>query len=326
MNELISVIIPFYNIGQYIGKAIASVLDQTYENFELLLIDDGSTDQSGEISYDYALKDKRIRVIHQKNSGIASARNTGIDEAKGSYICWVDSDDYISRYLLEDLYHTVQSEDVPIAVCEYIQGPDRDYQFKKYEEQAEMISVQKAFEFLYEKDGHNTFITNASWGKLIRADLYDGIRYPDGKIFEDIYVTYRLIGKCDKIAFLKGIRYYYFKHPKSIMHSPFSAKRQDYLPALEERISYFSSHGLNELSEKARISYLHSLIWEFSRAKDILKDKQRTSDIITSYRKYYRDGDFNPDVSGETKEYMAAFNKNPYMLDLKEKIKRKLGK
>ena len=325
-NKLITVIIPIYNVQQYLPKCIESVLNQTYSNLEIILVDDGSSDLSGSICDEYAERDKRIKVVHQETGGVSSARNTGLDHATGEFICWVDSDDYISSSLVAELYALVMKYDVNIAACNYLQGTEREYQFKSQDNNTpQLLSTEQAFDYLY-KDGHHTFIVNASWGKLIKKNLYEGLRYPEGRIFEDIHVTYQLIGKCDSIIYTDEVLYYYFKHSKSIMHSPFDKHKQDYLDALEARITYFREKKYYDLYEKARISFLHSLMWEFSRSKDILKDKKSTDYIIEKYRQYYKEGDHNPLYKHETVKYMSDFNRNPYLLDIKQKIKSKLGK
>ena len=119
MDELISVIVPVYNVEKYISRCIESIMKQTYKNIEIILIDDGSTDNSGKICDEYSLKDDRINVIHKKNGGLSDARNTGLDIAKGKYISLIDSDDFVSKFFIETLYNTCKNENCEIAICEY---------------------------------------------------------------------------------------------------------------------------------------------------------------------------------------------------------------
>lgn len=216
-NSLITVIISVYNVENNISHCIESVLKQTYKSLEILIIDDGSTDNSYNICQKYADKDKRIKVIHQTNQGIATVRNAGIKLAKGNYIFWIDSDDYIKENIIEKLYENLIKCDADISICDFIKGSETDYIFQDSNDIAvECFDNKRGLELIYKND-HYSFIMAASWAKLIKKDLYNGLQYPDGKIFEDIYMSHHLINKCKKIVFTNEVMYYYYQWPESIL-------------------------------------------------------------------------------------------------------------
>lgn len=192
-------------------------MKQTYKNLEILIIDDGSTDNSYNICQKYADKDKRIKVIHQTNQGIATVCNAGIKLAKGDYLFWIDSDDYIKENIIERLYENLVAYDADISICDFIKGSETDYIFPDSNNIAvECFDNKRGLELIYKND-HYSFIMAASWAKLIKKDLYNGLQYPDGKIFEDIYMSHHLINKCKKIVFTNEVMYYYYQWSESIL-------------------------------------------------------------------------------------------------------------
>lgn len=324
-DELISVIIPAYNVEKYLAACLESIVCQTYNNLEIVVIDDGSTDNTAVICDEYAKKDSRIRIIHQENKGIASTRNVGIHEAKGEYLFWIDSDDFVDKNIIMKLYKLIRKYSADISICDYIQGSNRDYQFVSSGRIEESILEAKTgFEKIYESN-HSSFIMAASWGKLIRKSAYDGLKYPDGLIFEDIYMSHHLIANCEKIVYTNEIMYYYYQWPESILGKKLHINKLDYLGAFEERIHFFDKLGYMDLKELATKQYLHSLMWEYSRAKDILHDKSMVSKVVRQYRKYYKFGMENDKFKHETKWYMFKFYVSPLFTDLLEKIKNKVG-
>lgn len=216
-EALVSVIIPVYNVENNISYCIESVLRQTYKNLEILIIDDSSTDNSYNICKKYANNDNRIKVIHQENHGISYVRNFGVKLAKGNYIFWIDSDDYIKENIVEKLYENLIKCDADISICNFIKGSETDYIFPDSNNIAvECFDNKRGLELIYKND-HYSFIMAASWAKHIKKDLYNGLQYPDGKIFEDIYMSHHLINKCKKIVFTNEVMYYYYQWPESIL-------------------------------------------------------------------------------------------------------------
>lgn len=205
----ISVIVPVYNVELYLDECIKSIIKQTYRNLEIILVDDGSTDKSGEICDQYAISDKRILVIHKANGGLSDARNTGIDAATGEYITFIDSDDYYSdlktlEYCINKLKH-----DNAIGFVEFpVNHPEREY--KKTD------TILTNNEDIYRAWIKHRIITNYVWDKLFRRDLIKNIRFPKGRIFEDRYVFPEIINACHKICTISMGGIFYRQHPQQI--------------------------------------------------------------------------------------------------------------
>lgn len=322
--DLISVIVPIYKAEKYLDRCIATIAAQTYHEIEIILVDDGSPDGCPVICDNWAKKDERVTVIHQKNSGVSMARNAGLDFASGNYIVQVDSDDYVSRDMIESLYNILIENQADLSICGFEKGNDDSYSFKaRVNGETEVIDTKTALERIY-KNSESALQYVVPWAKLYKRELFDSIRYPEGKIFEDIYVTHQILFRCSKIAIIPQKLTYYYQHPDSIMNKKYHVGKLDYLDACKNRISFFLEHGLNDLSEIAYAEYLHSLIWEYSRARDLLADKSVMESIVRRYREVYKKGYSSIRYPSETKRYLAAFNLNPELIVLYWKISSKL--
>lgn len=209
---MISVIVPVYNADNYIDKCVESILAQTFSEFELLLIDDGSKDLSGEKCDAWAVRDARVRVIHQKNKGIAGVRNVGISLAKGQYVAWVDSDDYVDCHFLEYMYNAMKDSNADMVLCGFytdIEGAIT-HEGKEYFFDA-VYDRQTFLERVYTY-GMYSIMCN----KFLRKSSYDNITFPEGRIFEDSSVMRELAMTCDKIVVMEKPLYYYRRHTSSI--------------------------------------------------------------------------------------------------------------
>lgn len=226
MNQpLVSVIVPCYNVEQYLPKCIDSILNQTYKNLEVWLVDDGSPDKCGAICDEYAKKDGHIKVIHKKNGGLADARNVALDVMTGEYVVCVDSDDYISSTHIEGLYHLIEKYGADVAVnnsCNFLEGTI-PHSAKKVEKDIVFGTGLKAVEAMFYQELFDT----CAWGKMYKADLFDGIRYPKGLLFEDLPTTYRLLLKANKVAFNDEQSYFYLLRSNSIEGAAFSPHKLD---------------------------------------------------------------------------------------------------
>ena len=210
MKPLISVIVPIYNVEKYIKQCIDSILMQTYKNLEIILVDDGSPDNCPQICDEYAKKDSRVRVIHKKNGGLSDARNVALDIAQGEFIGFVDSDDWISADMFEYLLEALTGYQADISCCETVNVYKYRMQYKNLKHDM-VYSAKDALQELF-----SDHMENYAWNKLYKAELWENIRFPVGKNFEDILTIYKTFEKCEKIVTLKEAKYYYRRREDSI--------------------------------------------------------------------------------------------------------------
>lgn len=245
--SLISIIVPIYNVEKYIFKCVDSIINQTYKNIEIILVDDGSTDNSGTICDEYEKKDNRIKVIHKKNGGLSDARNVGIDKAKGDYLVFVDSDDWVSDKMIEYLYNNACKYKADIVQGDYIKAYTEYNCIKNIKEEINHYNSIGALNNLYEEECTKSVVV---WNKIYKKDLFEEIRFPKGKLHEDEFTTYKLLHKAKNVVDSNIPIYYYRQREGSIMQSEFSEKRLHALEALIERKAYFKENNLGELEDK----------------------------------------------------------------------------
>lgn len=241
MNNKISIIVPIYNVEKYLKASIISLMEQTYQNIEIILVDDGSTDQSGEICDYYSRQDRRIKVIHQNNKGLAAARNRGICAATGEYIGFVDPDDWIELTMYEELLKAMQKDDADISMCDYAyeyDGVSEHNVRKKPSLKPEIFTGKDAIKRLFL---NNTFFYIIVWNKLYKRTLWDGIKFPNGYMHEDEAVIHRLFGNCNKIVTVPSELYHYRQVPTSITHTNQVQRNIDFCHALVDRIKYLDN-------------------------------------------------------------------------------------
>lgn len=276
----ISIIVPVYKVEKYLDRCVKSILDQTYTDFELILVDDGSPDNCPAMCDAWAEKDNRIRVIHKENGGLSSARNAGLDIMNGEYVTFVDSDDAIRNDYLYALKYALDKNnaDISIADLERLNDGDTVYKTNSILDVSEITGTEACDRIYSEPVKYVT-----AWNKLYGKHLFDNIRFPLGKIHEDEFTTYKLYYQAKRIAVISDKLYYYYSVPGSIMNSDFSIKKYDIIQAFEERERFFSERGLTELSKKAssakqrKISYLYFEADKAGKIKDI-PSKYKISD------------------------------------------------
>lgn len=229
-NPLVTVIVPVYKVEPYLRRCLDSIVNQTYKNLEIILIDDGSPDNCGVICDEYAENDKRIKVIHKKNGGLSSARNVGLDIFKGEYVSFVDSDDVVSLDMIEYLYDLLSDNNAEISVClhEIVRDNHRWISFKNVNNQT--VTPKECIKKLLYNDGVDT----SAWAKLYKASLFNNVRYPQGKLFEDIATTYKLFFNAKRIALGNEAKYSYILRNSSIVGSSFNEKKLDLLEMTDE--------------------------------------------------------------------------------------------
>lgn len=239
MLPLISVIVPVYKVELYIRKCIDSIINQTYQKLEIILVDDSSPDRCPEICDEYALIDNRIKVIHKQNGGLSDARNAGLDIAQGEYIGFVDSDDYIAADMYETLYELIVDAGADISICNYIyqymDGSQKEYP-QSFIGECVINRREALIELLKDND-----IQNYACNKLYKAHLFLGIRYPIGRYFEDIFISYLLIMKTENVASTAQAKYYYLQREDSICNAPGAKKVKDRFEAEKVRFEFFES-------------------------------------------------------------------------------------
>ena len=212
MNELISVIVPVYNVDNYVKNCIESIIRQTYKNIEIIIVDDGSTDKSGEICDEIAECDSRIEVYHKGNGGLSSARNYGIKQAEGNYYVFVDSDDWIKDTMVECLYSAVIESNAEIACCGRIIIDDKGNKEELHIDENRSFSCKE----IIEKTVFDEKIGVAAWGKIYHKSLFEEIIFPEGEIHEDVAIIYKLFDKCNIIYAINRPEYYYRNNPAGI--------------------------------------------------------------------------------------------------------------
>lgn len=256
-QPLISVIMPVYKVEKYLDTCVESLVNQTHTNLDIILVDDGSPDGSGQLCDLWAQKDPRIRVIHKENSGPSDARNAGLDIAKGEYIAYADSDDILHPRMYETLLATLEARKADIVECDYqnfYDGTTPD--LPPVEESVTLYTPEEALSQLI--DG--TTFRYLVWNKLYRRSVINDLRFLSGKIHEDVFYVYEVFGRCKKIVKLSTPLYLYRQWPESIMGTAFSMKRLDSLEARSAQIQYVREHFPN-LVPKATLQHLGSCLY-----------------------------------------------------------------
>ncbi len=231
-NEpLISVIVPVYNVDEFLDACLQSIVDQSYPRLEILVVDDGSTDGSGDKCDRWAERDERIRVIHQPNGGLSSARNTALDAMSGDWVIMVDSDDVLHPDAASTLLDAIRREQADIVVGDYvvIYDDERPKWPADTASHGTAYGQHDALLAVFYQQG----LTHSAWARIYRSSLFDGIRYPVGQLYEDLAIIYPLLKKCDKVVKIDKVVYGYRQRRNSIL-SHFSPRRADVLQILEE--------------------------------------------------------------------------------------------
>lgn len=239
MQPLISVIVPVYKVEEYLDQCVSSIVNQTYQNLEILLVDDGSPDGCPAMCDRWAEKDSRIKVIHKENGGLSDARNAGLKIATGEYVAFVDSDDMISDDMLESLYNALYDTKSDIAECDYVYFEDKLPHIDDCTDAKHTIfCAEEALKALLEKKDLYCVV----WNKLYRRLLFDNLSFETGKLHEDVFFTYQVFGKCQSVVKVKQQMYYYRQRQDSIMGKSFSFGNLDALEAMEIQIDYMSKN------------------------------------------------------------------------------------
>ena len=278
MKELISVVIPIYNVEKYLRRCIDSVIKQTYENLEIILVDDGSQDNCAEICDEYAINDSRIKVIHKLNGGLSDARNSGIDIASGKYITFIDSDDYVTKDYIEVLYNALKADMTDLAISSHKVIYENGTVIEKATGEKSILSSKEVLERILYDDG----IDLSAWAKLYKIELWNDVRYPKGRLFEDSATTYKLIDKCDKVTIISKATYNYMIRNSSITNVKFSNKKLDLIKSTQEMCTYVKKRYPDlEKATNRRLMYAY-----LSTLTQLIKSNEK-NDEIEEYLYYY---------------------------------------
>jgi glycosyltransferase involved in cell wall biosynthesis len=279
---LISVVVPVYNVAYYLPKCIDSLLEQTYSNLEIILVNDGSTDESPQICLKYEKKDQRIKIINKSNGGLSEARNFGIDRATGTYLAFVDSDDHVHKNMFSILMTTILKHGADIAICGHYIEENGKLQPNRYDNTTIRYSREEALEAILMDKEINSF----AWDKLYRSSLFSAIRYPLGRIFEDTATTYKVFDLANSVVRVNQALYYYLKRDDSITKTKSLKKYYDNFLGFYERFE-FVNEKMPHLKPNARFLALQQGInfidnYAVSNAKET--QKKYYSDTLTKLK------------------------------------------
>lgn len=286
-DSMISIIVPVYNVEKYLDRCVQSILIQSFKRFELILVNDGSTDNSFEICQKYRKKDSRVILISQENKGLSAARNTGLNNAHGDYICFIDSDDFIEKDYLKLLLNNLKSNNADISICEYFLSNEKGkkYSIVKLNEpkNISILSGKNTFNYFYED---NCVPNVVAWNKLYKASLFKELRYKEGYYFEDEFIARPLFYAAKRVSFLREPLYNYVQRPGSIMNSAWNLKKyEDQQLMFEERIDYFKNND-RRLYKFAVQQYKNWIIGiNYENCNNL--DKLYLSKLQKEYRKYF---------------------------------------
>lgn len=267
MNKKISVIVPIYNVEKYLNRCIESIINQSYSNLEIILIDDGSTDRCPQLCDDWKKKDKRIKVIHKINGGLSDARNSGMDIMTGEYASFIDSDDWINETMFEKLLFLMDRYNGDIVECGF-QRTDGKVEIKFNGD----INITKIDRYNAMKCVVTEDICPVVWNKLYKADLVRDERFQIGKCNEDEFWTYRIVDKANKIVQTNEQLYYYYFREESIINEKYSIRRLDGLEARYQRMIYLEKYP--EIQRLAKKKLLFECIYHYQQGLKVLSDDE----------------------------------------------------
>lgn len=294
-NKLVSIIVPAYGVEKELPRCLDSLLNQTYKNIEILLVDDGSPDQCPQICDTYGEKDQRVRVFHKENGGLSSARNYALDRVSGDYISFVDGDDWVTKDFIEVLVHDLETNHADMSIIGYSlawengkylsQTPEHVYEVLDGDQAMRELFIQRKFQCM-------------SWTKLYKRELFHSVRFPDGKLFEDIAVSIDLFRQCSTIVVNGTSKYMYYQRPNSIVNSQMNENKLVMLDFVEEMVEYARKQGGIYIRE-AESFYLKSALMLILQAYNSPQDEEvrRLTKIL----------------KGEIQKHKKYIFRNPYI-------------
>ena len=318
MEDLISMVVPVYNVEKYLKKSIESILNQTYQNIEILLVDDGSTDSSGKICESFSKVDPRIRVFHKENGGLSDARNFGIEQMKGQYVAFIDSDDYISKDYVWKLYSSIKNNDSEVSICSFLLVDEKGEKIKDELLDSGKICLtgQQILEKVLTADGYRYVV---AWNKLYRSTLFEKLKFKKGMLYEDEFLNYPLFWDCKRVSIVEEPLYLYVQRKGSIVQSNMTLEKIKMKDEMHtSRIEFYSEKGHSFLHEKACQQYCNWIVTATTNHSKILnpnfsKYLQRQ---FRKFAKYTRNNDIRlivQNILGFIDIRLAAYVKSKVM-------------
>lgn len=271
-DTLVSVIVPVFNVKPFLRRCVGSVLHQSHSNLDVILIDDGSTDGSSEVCDDLAREDARIRVIHQQNGGLSHARNVGVGVARGSVLTFLDSDDWIHPSMVATLLRSAAQTGAEVACCHFARVWQDDESVMALA--SDCPAVLEGPQVMEELVGRMHTILTVACAKLYATHLWEGVTFPQGRLHEDEFTTYRVLHKANRVSVVDQALYYYRQHSRSITGSPFTeARGRAMIDAFEGRALFLEEAGLTALAQATREQTFRKYIqlYGWSGADDSLR-------------------------------------------------------
>lgn len=302
MNPLVSVVIPIYNVENYLERCVESIINQTYTNLEIILVNDGSPDNCPNICDNYAKIDNRVRVIHKINGGLSDARNAGLAIAKGDYISFIDSDDWVELSMFEEMVRILLKDGSDIISCG-VKWVEEDGTLLRdiSNDKSELINNYEAVKEII-VDGK---LKQHVWNKIYKAELIRDIPFEKGKYHEDVYWSYQVFGVANKVSLITKSYYNYVQRANSIMGEGYSVKRLDALDAMRNRCDYIKQN-YPDLYNLALNTYLGSCMYHLQLAMSVNSEKQIIDDIVSRIS-YKKTGNIFACISGKSALWMRMF-------------------
>lgn len=314
LEPFISVLVPVYNVEPYLRRCIDSILGQTYKNFEIVLVDDGSTDGSPLICQEYEENYENITFIPAEHLGVSNARNILLQNAKGQYTCFVDSDDFISKHTLQLSYEVMKRTDSQIVQFAMVRTNENivyeDY--NTYLEAMGKALVYDGKDAVWGFQSSKTPLRCMLAGKMYENKVFDGIVFPVGKIHEDEFTMHRIINNCSRIAYFSAKLYYYYHNENSIMKKCFGYEKYDVLHAIEDRIAFYCEMGLSEHTEVNMLRYcFHALDLYRQTAKYFPEDTDKLEFLMEKYKGRVKDIIHLDIINDDLRKSLAVWLNDP---------------
>ena len=291
-NDLISIVVPIYNVEKYLKRCIDSIINQTYKNIEIILVDDGSTDKGPSICDSYKKKDKRIKVIHKKNGGISDARNEGIKITTGSYLMFIDSDDYIDSNMIEELYKNIIKTKADIVICDFVRFDEEKETFNKYSKKKFIVEEKDKYNYLFNEYRIPTVV---QWNKLFKKEVFKDIEYKKGKINEDEFIVCSELNNAKRISYYLEPFYHYYQRNNSIMGSYNINRFETIFEAYDSQINFFKNKSMDNEIINTKLVMFEAITYflymanksnmtKKSLKKYIKKTKSIAKEVLIKYR------------------------------------------